>query len=242
MTKATPSNSRDAGNAAADGIGAPNSHLPQRSGFTLVEMLVVVAIIALIVAAMAPMVFSSLSASRLTAAGEVLAAQISFARQRAVSANEEIEVRFYRYDDPEMAGNQETFNAMGIFKTSLEESGTTTEPQPVPIGETYYLPSGVVIGESEVLSQIIAKARSNNDQERRILKAQATYKAFRFLPDGSTDLLYILGSGGGAVDRLYSQSYLSLVEERFAGSGDIPKNFFAIQIDPTTGRVTSYRP
>lgn len=213
-----------------------------RGAFTLIEMLVVVAIIALIVAAMAPMVFSSLSASRLTAAGEVLTAQISFARQRAVSANEEIEVRFYIYDDPEAAGNKATYNAMAIFKTTLEDSGTTSKPQPVQIGETFYLPTGVVIGASPVLSYIISKATEHVDSERRILKAQARYKAFRFLPDGSTDLLFILGSGNEPASRLYSQSYISLVEERFADSADIPKNFFAIQIDPTTGRVTSYRP
>jgi uncharacterized protein (TIGR02596 family) len=209
--------------------------------FTLIEMLVVVAIIALIVAAMAPLVFSSLSASRLTAAGEVMAAQISFARQRAVSLNEEIEVRFYAYDDPEAAGNQVTINAMGMYRTTLEVSGSSAKPTPLPVAETYYLPSGVVIADSPVLSRLLTSAKSEVDQEGAILKASATYRAFRFMPDGTTNILEVLGASGSA-NQFYNQSYFSLVESRFFDSADVPKNFFAIQVDPSTGRVTSYRP
>jgi len=209
--------------------------------FTLIEMLVVVAIIALIVAAMAPLVFGSLAASRLSAAGEIMAAQISFARQRAVSANEEIEVRFYSYDDPEAAGNQANINAMGIYRTTLEATGGVTNPDPVPISEVYYLPTGVVVSGAQVMSRLLAKAESEIDSKRHIQKAQATYKAFRFLPDGSTNILQILGAEEGET-QFYAQSYLSLVEDRFADSPEVPKNFFAIQIDPSTGRVTSYRP
>jgi len=209
--------------------------------FTLIEMLVVVAIIALIVAAMAPLVFGSLAASRLTAAGEIMAAQISFARQRAVSANEEIEVRFYSYDDPEAGGNQITINAMGIYKTTLEATGGVANPEPIPVGEIYYLPTGVVVGATQVMSRLLAKAQPELDSTKQILKAQATFRAFRFLPDGSTNILQILGAEEGET-QFYAQSYLSLVEDRFNDSADVPKNFFAIQIDPSTGRVTSYRP
>ncbi len=209
--------------------------------FTLIEMLVVVAIIALIVAAMAPLVFGSLAASKLTAAGEIMAAQISFARQRAISANEEIEVRFYSYDDPETAGNLVNINAMGLFKTTLEASGGIANPDPVPIAEIYYLPTSVVVSKSPVMSRLLDRARSEVDSKNHIQKAQATYQAFRFLPDGSTNILQILGGDEGEA-QYYAQSYISLVEERFADLPEIPKNFFAIQIDPSNGRVSTYRP
>lgn len=223
-------------------VAANSSPSQQRaSGFTLVEMLVVVGIIALIVAAMAPMVFGSLAASRLTAAGEVMAAQISFARQRAASANEEIEVRFYSYDDPEAAGTQINVNAMGIYKTTLEATGGITEPKPIPISEMYYLPTGVVVSVSQTMSRLLSRARSETDTERHILKAPATFRAFRFLPDGSTNILQVLNAEEGET-QFYAQSYISLVEDRFADSSEVPKNFFAIQIDPSTGRVTTYRP
>lgn len=217
------------------------SGLRSSTGFTLIEMLVVVAIIALIVAAMAPLVFGSLSASRLTAAGEVMAANISFARQRAVSANEEIEVRFFSYDDPEASGTQTTVNAMGVYKTTLDPTSGSTSATPVAIAEMYYLPTGVVVSDSQVMSRLLSRAKTEQDSDKQILKAVATYRAFRFLPDGSTNILQILEVSEGQT-QFYSQSYISLVEDRFADSSEIPKNFFAIQIDPSTGRVTTYRP
>jgi uncharacterized protein (TIGR02596 family) len=207
--------------------------------FTLIELMVVIAVVALLMAAMAPMVFSTLASSKLTAAGETLAAQISYARQRAVSANEEIEVRFYAYDDPELPGTEVNYLAMAVVKVTIPP-GSTGSAGGIPvgqvIGDVYYLPTGIALGRSNALSPAILSTGASNpespDRENVIRKATATFRGFRFLPDGSSNL-----------PPTPARCYVTLVEERYAGAqSEIPKNFFAIQIDPANGRTTTYRP
>ena len=213
---------------------------PTRRAFTLIELMVVIAVVALIVAAMAPMVFSTLAASKLTAAGETMAAQISYARQRAVSANEEIEVRFYSYDDPEVSGSELNYVAMAVVKVSLPPTAIAANAASSEvaqlIGDVYYLPTGIALGRSTALSpSILSSGAANSEKPDRngvIRKASASFRGFRFFPDGSSNL-----------PPTPAKCYVTLVEDRFAGpQSAIPKNFFAIQIDPANGRTTTYRP
>jgi uncharacterized protein (TIGR02596 family) len=210
------------------------SRVSPHLGFTLIEIMVVIGVVALIVAAMAPMVFSTLSATRLSASGETLAGQFGFAKQKAVAGNQEVEVRFFKYADPEMAGNQPLYRAVGIFTASISDNASNIEIQAEQLGEIIYLPSGVAFGESQALSPILASASfpETPDRARSISKAPAVYKAIRFQQDGATNL-----------NADPSVCYVTLVEDRFAnGQGGVPRNFFAIQIDPATGRTTTYRP
>jgi hypothetical protein len=39
-----------------------------------------------------------------------------------------------------------------------------------------------------------------------------------------------------------SKSYITLIEERPKTTDDVPKNFYTLQIDPATGKTSSYRP
>ena len=120
-------------------------------GFTLIEMMVVVAMIALIVAAVAPMVFGTLISTRLSSAGETLAGQISLAHQIAVSRNMTVEVRFYEYDDPEAPGSGSAVRAVAIMQAS--ETGQTSQ-MGKQLTDTYYLPSGIAVGSSTSMSPL----------------------------------------------------------------------------------------
>ena len=210
-------------------------------GFTLVEMMVVVAMIALIVTAMAPMVFSTIVSTRLTSAGETLAGQISLAHQLAVSSNQTVEVRFYQYDDPETPGSGTGYKAVAIMRASASGGLVAQGVNMVQLTDTFYLPSGIVIGDSSQMSPMFASGSTSAKVDaERIIKRAATakYKAFRFNPDGTSNLESLMG--GAYRPNL---SYLTLAEERIVDTEKtIPKNFFAIQVDPTTGRTTTYRP
>jgi uncharacterized protein (TIGR02596 family) len=209
--------------------------------FTLIELLVVVAMIALIVAAMAPMVMGSLVSTRLTAAGQAVGGQISLARQLAVSRSETVEVRFYEYEDSETPGSKSSYRAMSIMsrraRTAAVENGLREQ-----LTDTLYLPAGIVLGESQKLSPLLASGsiQSEQDLERVIKRSSgARFKAFLINPDGSTNLPVLMNGN-------YSPElcYFTVAEERILDddSGEIPKNFFTIQIDPATGRITTYRP
>lgn len=207
-------------------------------GFTLIEMMVVVAMIALIVAAVAPMVFSTLISTRLASAGETLAGQISLAHQIAVSRNMTVEVRFYQYEDPEAPGSKPAVRALAIVQASETGSRSQIGQQ---LTDTYYLPSGIAIGQTLAMSPLVATSavRSEADREKIIKRSpNARYKAFQIRGDGSTNIEQIMG------DRYRpNQSYVTLAEDRaISDDQSVPKNFYAVQIDPVTGRTTSYRP
>lgn len=207
-------------------------------GFTLIEMMVVVAMIALIVAAVAPMVFGTLISTRLSSAGETLAGQISLAHQIAVSRNMTVEVRFYEYDDPEAPGSGSAVRAVAIMQAS--ETGQTSQ-MGKQLTDTYYLPSGIAVGSSTSMSPLLATSavRSEADREKIIKRSpNARYKAFQIRGDGSTNIEQIMRN-----EYMPNKSYITLAEDRAIGDGqNVPKNFYAVQIDPVTGRTTSYRP
>lgn len=225
-----------------------NSRIHQNSftksfgrAFTLIEVLVVVAMIALIVAAMAPMVFSSLVSTRLTSAGETLGGQLSLARQLAVSRNEAVEVRFYEYEDPESPGTKPAYRAVAIMSLR-DRPGAVANGLREQLTDTYYLPSGIVLGSSQSLAPLLSSGSipSNQDSEKVIKRVNnARYKAFQIYPDSSTNLTVLMG-GTYRPD----VTYFTVAEERMVtdNNGEIPKNFFVVQIDPDTARTSTYRP
>lgn len=210
----------------------------KHKGFTLIEMMVVVAMIALIVAAVAPMVFSTLISTRLASAGETLAGQLSLAHQIAVSRNMTVEVRFYQYEDPESPSSLSAVRALAIMQASETGSASQLGKQ---LTDTYYLPSGIAIGQTEALSPLLASSaiRSEADREKIIKRSSnARYKAFQIRGDGTTNIEQLMRN-----EYMPNKSYVTLAEDRAIGNGQsVPKNFYAVQIDPVTGRTTSYRP
>lgn len=210
----------------------------RRSGFTLIEMMVVVAMIALITAAVAPTVFNTLISTRLTSAGETLAGQLSLAQQIATSRNMTVEVRFYQYVDPESPGSKPAYRAVALMQASVEGTGSQMNAQ---LTDTYYLPSGIAIGESSAMSPLLASnsIRSESDDEKIVRRAKdARYKAFKVKADGTTNLEQLMGGNYHP-----NMCYFTLGDDRvLQDSSDVPKNFYAVQVDPSTGRTSTYRP
>ncbi len=198
--------------------------------FTLVEMLVVVAVIGLITAAVAPMVFGTLVATKLNSAGQTMSSAISLAHGLAVAESHEVEVRFYSYVDNDEPGSKEAYRAIVMVNPALNATDDGLQ-----LGEIIRLPSGIIIGESTALSPLLTSSNlpTMPDKEKFIKASTARYKAFRFRADGTTSV--------ASVDA--NQCYFTLGEERLiADGGRIPPNFYAIQIDPLSGRAASYRP
>ncbi|MDB6118180.1 MAG: Verru Chthon cassette protein [Verrucomicrobiaceae bacterium] len=206
-----------------------------QSAFTLIELMVVVGVIALVTAAIAPMVFSTMASTRITSAGETLASQIALGHQLAVSGNQEVEVRFYQYEDINSPGSGTGYRAVAMVRASTVFGTTGSGALGQLLTEPFYMPSGIVIGENAKLSPPLSKLSPESDKEGIIKKARsATYRAFHFYPNGSTDL--------NQHSLVANQCYFTLGEERLISKGDIPKNFYAVQVDPYTGRTATYRP
>lgn len=203
-----------------------------KAAFSLVEMLAVIAVIGLIAGTTAPMLFSTMKANRITASGEEIVNRISLAQQMAVSRNHEIELRFYHYVDPEDGTSLDHYRATLIAQPAPDPSapgGVET----IVLSDLSLLRNGMVIANNPVLSQVFSGKTDVADTERRITGASASYRTIRFFPDGSNDLTLVTNEG-----------YLTVAEERDLQSagGGVPKNFFTIQVDHYTSRVTTYRP
>ena len=108
-----------------------NQPLPaRRSAFSLIELVVVIAIIAIIATFTVPAATTILRGSALTQASQTLTDQISFARQRALSRNLAVEVRFYLYADPEAPGETVNTPTTGQYR-AIQLFEVVEGPRPI---------------------------------------------------------------------------------------------------------------
>jgi uncharacterized protein (TIGR02596 family) len=208
---------------------------PERdeAGFTLVELLAVIIIIGLIAGLAAPTLFGVMKANRLTGAGEELMNRISYAQQLALSKNQEIELRFYYFEDPEVPGSSDHFRATSIISPDMT---STAASDGTALSEVAFFKNGIVVPQDSKYAPIFTRPGVVMAAvPQGVLPASdAAYASIRFRPDGTSDLIGLATN----------ECYLTLVDELDVqiSDGAVPRNFFAIQIDPYTGRCTSYRP
>ena len=213
----------------------PHIRANRRSrGFTLVELLTVIVIMALLIVMVAPNVFQALSGTSLTTAGDLVRNKLTQAQQEAIAKNTPVEVRFYKYTDRDYSEDGDQVRAIQLFRLQNDPVNPF-----VRIEEPTYLEGGVVLS-SKVLtpSGELPDAMSSftdfdsPDDEGYCTRSTngASYWAFRFYPDGSTNL---------PGNRVWYYTALSALDEQ---REETPKNFYTIQIDPLTGAVRTFRP
>ena len=199
------------------------------AAFTLLELLLVVAILGIIGAFVLPTANTILRGGKLNQASQTVVDRLSLARQSAIAQNRPVEVRFYRYKDPESPASSNSFRALQAFLVVKANQLNAME-------KTQMLPSSVIIDSSPTLSSIL-------DSSKRTLVTTGTtsiprvgtnysYIAVRFRPDGSTDLGPTTGPW-----------FLTLHGESDKdGLTAPPPNFVTIAIDPVNGALSFFRP
>ncbi len=222
---------------------------PAPRGFTLIEILVVLAIISVIMFFSVPNMGEIIQGSKLTQAGDQLKFDLGLAQQTAVKDNLTVEVRFYQYRQPDEAADAErkTYTAYQMYSLipdSTKPSDPKAERILAPLGKIKKLPVGVVIPSSEVWSTLVANATIANGTEEIFgllpteKRTTATYRSFQINPDGSTNL----DTSG------VEQWFVTLVDStdvaRAGGSLDslAPDNYICIQVDPFNGGTRWFQP
>ncbi|XHR28894.1 MAG: Verru_Chthon cassette protein D [Chthoniobacteraceae bacterium] len=219
-----------------------------RGGFTLLELLLVMAIVVAVMSTAAPAVRGTLDGVNLTGAEELVEGQLSLARQIAMSRNLPVEVRFYQ--DTSISSNPWRIVGMVIPAISTGQSKDEWVAAPAMLPGTVIVDTTAGKDFSTVLTNISAdvptsanpdpvgpwKSQESNSAPYRV--RGKSYIAFRFQPNGSTNLP---ASADASSNQAWSISLKNL-KDRSTNGVTPAANYIAVVIDPLTGRTLSYRP
>lgn len=201
-------------------------HSSRSSAFTLVEVVVVLAIVTIIFAIGAPYTFSSMQAASLTSVGDTIMQKISLAQQRAVTENRVTALQFYFYEKDGI----KACHAMQMVSVDPATNVVT------PLEEPVYWSDGRALVLNGPLSPVFANipaADAGDALDEPFKSLEAKISRVRFYPGGGTSLATPL-----------RQSYLTVVNSNKFREDmtEPPPNYYTIQIDPVAGRSRSYRP
>lgn len=232
----TPARPRHAARPATTTRSAPCG---RRRAFTLVELLVVVAIIGVLVALTAAGTLGLITSARLAEATSLVHQEFTNAARHAQLHDREVEVRLFAI--PDAVGEGSSFRLFQLFvidppsdpgdagyhapgAAAMQTAGTA-------IGSPVRLPEGIVFHSSEDFSTLLTDPARQAPPGLNLPDNSATdVRRFRLLPRGGTDL---------ARGRHWT---LTLCEQRLAGRPGLPDDYSTMRIEPSTGRIAWFRP
>jgi len=213
-------------------------------GFSLIELMVVLGIVGLLLAFAAPNLFSLITANTLSGEGTVLRNQLTLAQQLAVSRSSDVEVRFFKMENPDAAQTVPIFRAFQLYQYN-------SKGELAPISQYFRIRAPVAVHED--LSTLLKTSSGGATAEDKKYgfdspnagQAEAPagpggelistpYVSFRFRPDGSTDLPHRTASG--------DTWFITMVQGEGALQTNKPDNYFCLQINPYNGQVSEFRP
>ena len=181
--------------------------------FSLIELLVVVAIFSIMVALVTPAFTQVRAAGVLTRGGQVLADQIALARQEASTKNRDMEVRIV--------------DVGGVYRAV--QLWIRGEPATRPLGRIEQLPDGVVLSSDTLLSPLLGASPIVGGTAVFGALGSCPYKGFRIRADGTLDAAVNL-----------SNNFLTV---QSANDVTVPpNNYFTVRVNPVTSQVTIHRP
>lgn len=197
--------------------------------FTLLELLMVVAVMILLLSLVAPVTNQVFMANQITVGAQTVVDQLNLARQTAQTKNRVVETRFYKFASAESVDTVQQPRAVQSF--IYDETNTHC----TALDEIHFLPDSTIISDVSTYSSLIQSTREKTDWNAgdsklplpRSIGSNYTAYTVRFGPDGSTNL----GAG----------SWFATVRSVNGPSNQF-SNYATIHIDPYNGSVRLYRP
>ncbi|MEM7144658.1 MAG: Verru_Chthon cassette protein D [Verrucomicrobiota bacterium] len=206
-----------------------NPTLARRRAFTILELLAVLTVIAIFFAMTAPHMTGMMGSGRLNSSGDFLYNKIAQAQQLAINENREVLVRFFEYESADARSDRKEFRAIQI-------AGRTPDGSIEPLSDVLPLRPGTIISRDPNLSPLVAdSAVASGTNTIPQSDSEAAFSGFTIYADGSTSLPAIRSGPDNSW-------FLTVIEEKPLPDADTPKNFYCLQIDPLTGRLSAFRP
>jgi uncharacterized protein (TIGR02596 family) len=198
-------------------------------GFTLIEILVVLAIIAVIVTFTVPNLGPVLKGSKLKQAADDLERALANAQQVAITQNHPVEFRFFRYDDPDNPGSESFFRSYQAVQviTSPEDHRQVVEEKVVTQVESFQSPFVLAEGELSTLINSDALEQGSADVPRA---DNAEYVAFEFRPNGATNLATV------------DMPHWTLTLIRDSDKKPVVGEFITLTVDAYNGQIRQFQP
>ncbi len=190
-------------------------------GFSLLELLVVLALIVGLAAVSLAAYSSMMRAAALTTGAELVSDALTEARQDAMTQNLTVEVRLYDLPGPGQSAS--AYRALQLH--ALKPDGTTP-----PLRALLNLPTGVAFDTTPLHSSLIAGKTDLPTPDAGDPHLDGQTRAFHFLADGSTDLLPT------------EAWFLTLRATTQSDPAHFPSDWACVTVDPTTGRIQVFRP
>ncbi len=217
-------------------------------GFTLVEILVVLALLSMLLFMAVPGLKGTTAGSRVAQTADQFVQHMAIARQAAIKENIPVEVRLYKYNQTGVSGGDTpAFSAWQMYRLRQDMNEPVNYSLPsitVPILEKVArVANGVALVESKRWSSLVADDDLNRGRQLvrglvpGVKETDTEYVSFIISPDGSTSL-----DRSGA-----KQWYVTFVDDielkRNSSVEDMkPKDFITIQLDPYTASTRWFRP
>ena len=200
-----------------------------KRAFSLVELLVVMAIVILLAVLTMPAISSIGRSSSLNTATQAVTGTLDLARQTAITQNRTVEVRFYKLPaDGQPTATPSDFRGMQVFVVDYDTTNAVQRPT--------ILPSPAIFSTNLAASSLMDESLfPETTPPAGVTVAPAgvnyRYRSLRFKPDGSVDLAF---SGTW---------FLSLVNKNDPiKTNSLPANYATIRLEAMTGRIKSERP
>lgn len=226
-----------------------------RRAFSLVELLVVIVIMGIIAGFAVPALGPVLRGSGLSQSATMLADQMSMARQVAISNTTMVQVRFYRFADPEIPGERVDTPSTGYYR-GLQYFQRNATGQWTPVGKFMRFPDGMMMNPAVRLSTILGEEPAKRTVTREQVQADKAnqielprgvgfnyeYVYFHFLPSGGTDLSQT-GVGPDSAGGLWHITVHAISDLARTNNGAVaPPDYACWALDPVSGTAKTYRP
>lgn len=211
------------------------AYRPERFGFSLLELLIVITIIVIMASLMGPTLNTALRGTALTQATDKVIGVLSLAHQTAITKAQTVEVRFYSYTNLETPGDTGQGHALQAFSYD-DSTGIFT-----PLMKAQILPNSVVLTTNTNFSSLMTLTNTTASNNYAIPRVSNNYtcSSFQYFRSGSTSLVASPINTNACITLL---NLTDVLNTNSSSATTLPINYATVVIDPYNGSLKTFRP